>query len=758
MSNTKLLNEIVSYGLQNKKKKDEILRALLKSGQVEVGTAASAMKSLTDLGAFDYGDTTKEDLNEGGPQVTSAVAQELGDSKAAEEMIKSLESSIGGEAGKKAFSPVIGQLRANNPWDTDVQSIQSQINATKQIVGKYLEGGVLRLEDEKKYEKILPKIGDTPEVAQNKIEQVKKLIGQKYKSQTGTLGEAGFDVSGFSREDEPQAPSVDPEAVKRFNATLQHAQANPNDPKAQKFLGMIKKGEIDPVTGIMKSQAQVQPSGDQVQSESFKGALDQKTEEAQEPEEKGDWMGKVGGTLGDIFGGKKIGEALGNVVGGKLAKYGQAGETFKKTVLDIEERYQHGKITEDQRNRLLEGTEKNAKDAFGYDGPSAKELAGDAIKIAATVLGGAELKGATLLGSAARAAAVGATYATGNAMAENKNLEETAKDAVIGAAIGGVIPIAGKVIGKAGKFVLGKNTPEEALGQILQGKTKDLKAGQKALSVIETKGVKTFEELSQKLDDSISELSGHVDKELSKDTSIIKLNQLVSEAKTDSGKIVKTNFVKNALGHLQEMYSQIGDNVGAANIKELVQKATKAGLTRKEVNDISREYGQKFGKKAFGKTGEALTSVNAQMFENTRKGLKLAAREGLGGEPAKNLDALIHDQIHTKDLIDKNVEAVNRLRQKAEKMGVGRKVVRGLIKTIDTITIGATRAIRESFIQSNVGRKTMNSLDVEDMLNGNLRIMKQMNKSQSLGKIEQGIRNLNRNILGKAKNMVPGLK
>jgi hypothetical protein len=89
MSNTKFLNEIVSYGLQNKKRKDEILTALLKSGQVEVGSAASAMKALTDMGVFDYGDA-KEDLNKGGPQVPASQASNLGDSKAAEEMMKSL--------------------------------------------------------------------------------------------------------------------------------------------------------------------------------------------------------------------------------------------------------------------------------------------------------------------------------------------------------------------------------------------------------------------------------------------------------------------------------------------------------------------------------------------------------------------------------------------------------------------------------------------------------------------------------------------
>jgi len=175
------------------------MSAILKSGKFNVATAATSLKSLDDMGVFNYGGQ-QDNTNPGGPAISSATAADLGDSKAAQEMISSLESSIGSVSGKKAFSPIVGNLRSYNPWDTDVQSIQSQINATKQIVGKYLEGGVLRLEDEKKYEKILPKIGDTPEVAKAKVDQVKKLIQEKYASQTETLGQAGYDISGFSNK------------------------------------------------------------------------------------------------------------------------------------------------------------------------------------------------------------------------------------------------------------------------------------------------------------------------------------------------------------------------------------------------------------------------------------------------------------------------------------------------------------------------------------------------------------------------------
>ena len=62
----------------------------------------------------------------------------------------------------------------------EAKGTQGLIKIAKQIIGKGLEGGVLRKEDEAKYEDILPKIGDAPEVAQAKIDSLIAKIEQKY--------------------------------------------------------------------------------------------------------------------------------------------------------------------------------------------------------------------------------------------------------------------------------------------------------------------------------------------------------------------------------------------------------------------------------------------------------------------------------------------------------------------------------------------------------------------------------------------------
>ena len=67
------------------------------------------------------------------------------------------------------------------------------------------------------------------------------------------------------------------------------------------------------------------------------------------------------------------------------------------------------------------------------------------------------------------------------------------------------------------------------------------------------------------------------------------------------GKIVKTDYISLALNNLVELYKKIGDKVEKGNIQEIKSKAKEEGLSRKEINDISRLYGIEFGEKAFSK-------------------------------------------------------------------------------------------------------------------------------------------------------------
>jgi hypothetical protein len=80
---------------------------------------------------------------------------------------------------------------------------QGVINLVKQIVGKGLEGGVLRKEDESKYEKILPTLSDPAEVVKAKKANLIATLGQKRSTLLDALTDAGFDTSKFIGRGEP---------------------------------------------------------------------------------------------------------------------------------------------------------------------------------------------------------------------------------------------------------------------------------------------------------------------------------------------------------------------------------------------------------------------------------------------------------------------------------------------------------------------------------------------------------------------------
>lgn len=294
-------------------------------------------------------------------------------------------------------------------------------------------------------------------------------------------------------------------------------------------------------------------------------------------------------------------------------------------------------------------------------------------------------------------------------------------------------------------------TPQKALGEVLQGKTKDLKPGLKALGAIDTEGVKTFSQLSKKIDDSIGELSGQVDDFLAKDQTPIKLQDLTTKTTSASGAIVSRNYVETALNHLRELYEKTADDVGMANVDDVIKKAQGEGLTRLEVNDISRLYNVEFGQKAFSKIGDPLTSVNAQMYENIRKGLKDVARKGMGGSEAAATDKIISSLYNTKTLVQKNVEAVNKLQQKIAERGLLEKAGNLVSKYADVLTGGSIRGLIGGILPRGAGYKVMNALDLEERLAKNLEVIRKAIESGSDNAIIKAVKEIDNSIAEQIK-------
>lgn len=143
--------------------------------------------------------------------VPAGVTTDLADTKNSITQLQNLEAS---SDSLKTDAGPLNRLRGLNPWDTEAQGFQQLIASTKQVIGKGLEGGVLRAEDEKKYEKIIPKMGDTPEVRKEKFGQLRTLLENKYNSQLAELKGVGYHTGTLDsiarREPPPPAPKPPP--------------------------------------------------------------------------------------------------------------------------------------------------------------------------------------------------------------------------------------------------------------------------------------------------------------------------------------------------------------------------------------------------------------------------------------------------------------------------------------------------------------------------------------------------------------------
>lgn len=125
-----------------------------------------------------------------GAKLPAGALTELSNTQEALNLLPQLSGLIT-ESGS-AFGPLEGPIRGMIPWDKTGQKAKSTITLIKQIIGKGLEGGVLRKEDEYKYENILPKLGDTEDTVNTKIELLQQTLNNKYNTLVSTYEAGGY--------------------------------------------------------------------------------------------------------------------------------------------------------------------------------------------------------------------------------------------------------------------------------------------------------------------------------------------------------------------------------------------------------------------------------------------------------------------------------------------------------------------------------------------------------------------------------------
>jgi hypothetical protein len=264
---------------------------------------------------------------------------------------------------------------------------------------------------------------------------------------------------------------------------------------------------------------------------------------------------------------------------------------------------------------------------------------------------------------------------------------------------------------------------KDITGKIIQGTKKDKEFAQSAIRNIDAEGIKTADDLSNAFTDKIKTLSNEVSDYLD-NVSPEKLSLDDFSKVSKSGDVeIKSNFVKDSLDQLEELYEKINQPDDLVRIKNLKNVSDNEGLTIKEVNDIAREYNVDFGDKAFSKrTGEQLTSVNAKKHENTRKSIKNSVREKLPDDTAKTLDSEMSSLFTAKRQINKLAEDANKLKQKYEDRGLLKRAGGFAAETFDVLS----GRIISGFLQRLVvprsgGLKLLNAVELEKDIAKNLK-------------------------------------
>jgi len=505
--------QIINFGVQNKKSRDEIMAAILKSGSASVVDATPMLASLDQAGTFNYAKPTdivienEQQFNEqlkfaqenkasADPIVKEQANQFLLDveSKAilptgkrvTNESVRAILQNpetyhdlTAGEKGKllpelsqagfkfprkmtgeqkkaqvNAESAIgsiqtirdeifeAGELREGQliqealPFALGARVLRTAKNDAKDVITRLRTGAALTSAEERFYGEMIPGVGDNKEDAQFKLDNLevfyKGISGEPItlKNDQGHVVEYDDMFDPAQRREVRQAMKngYRPFAGNEFEVTVGKTISGEKPPSTF--------GEGDPAeTGELGAPA----------IPTTQVGIEETTEE-EIPDKKG-FLTRAGEAVGGFLGGKRIGEAAGETVGSLFARFGKAGETFKNTIAKIEQDFQDGRIDQAQRDKLLEQQEKNARDAFGYEGPSAKQIAGDVLKIGTTFIGGGAAKGAA---GVAKLAGIGAAAGVGEALADE---EEVTPAAITGATIGGALGVFGKVAGKAAGVV-----------------------------------------------------------------------------------------------------------------------------------------------------------------------------------------------------------------------------------------------------------------------------------------------------------------
>lgn len=268
----------------------------------------------------------------------------------------------------------------------------------------------------------------------------------------------------------------------------------------------------------------------------------------------------------------------------------------------------------------------------------------------------------------------GAKMTTGKTSAALKTGAETVFP--IEKAIGGVSKLKTKLKTNIEKMKTGETlTPEQITRKITQAKQQDISRVTTGLlelpkEEIMKKGT-TFRDVSDKLQEAIDINEGKTSKIFERQKTIYPKKDAILVETTKSGKKIKSNYVDAALEKFKKLYESTNESpANKAELQDMIDYINKNGVTAEGVDLLAKKFGTEFKTKAFGKTGEPLTSTTSQEFENIRTGLKETARKLINNKEVRNIDKQTSRFIRAKDYIDKMDEKLQKYVSTHEKPGL----------------------------------------------------------------------------------------
>lgn len=172
-------------------------------------------------------------------KLTAGAAENLAASDAALQSlrdVKELATQNKGSFGKGAgLLGSAASMFGTGDLATESASIDADLLSKAQTIGRYLEGGKLAESDIKRYQKMLPSRYDNPDVVNNKVATLQRLIEQKYNADLKNYRNAGFNTGASAPLEVSKGLIGGKSLSSEDQEALNWANSNSKDPRAAKI-------------------------------------------------------------------------------------------------------------------------------------------------------------------------------------------------------------------------------------------------------------------------------------------------------------------------------------------------------------------------------------------------------------------------------------------------------------------------------------------------------------------------------------------